>query len=609
MRRRGSDTGRSRELRGLLASWRTALRRAWRDYQWYCIAALWVLALALGMVGFGRYYSAAERAHSGWDIVYSTLQLFVLEFGNVSGPLNWQLEAARILAPLVTVFTVIQAMAALFYEELQRTRARLFADHVVVCGLGRKGLLIAGEFRRRGYRVVVIERDGDNPRVGQCRELGAVVIPGDAADTSTLRKARAHRAAYLVSVCGGDGTNAEVAVHAHALAGGRKGRALHCVAHIADPALCDLVRERELFLGQAGDFRLDFFNVFDAGSRALLAEFPPFTPRGEGVAPERPHLLVVGLGNLGESLVLHAARTWHPHYRSSGRRLLVSVVDRVAEEKVESLCLRHPQLRKTCLFRALQMEVESSAFRRADFLFDPGGDGVTSVYVCLDNDSRGLYAALTLVRCLGNGEIPVVVRMAHRAGLATLVEGGGGDMARFSNLHTFPLLDRTCKPEFLLAGVGELLARAIHEEYLRNQAKRGFTSETNPSMVPWEALPEDLKESNRSQADHVGSKLRAVGCDIRPLEDWDAEPFTFSPGEVELMARMEHERWMEERLADGWTYHPGKKDLERKTSPHLVPWEELPEDVRDYDRETVRAMPAFLKEAGFQVYRLRGGSG
>ena len=595
-------------MRGRLSSWRRTLARAWQDWQWYVIALMWVTTFALGAAGFAAYFTATGQERSGWDVLYSALQLFVLESGGVSGPLNWQLETARFLAPVVAVFTVIQAVVSVFYEELLRTKARFFRDFFVVCGLGRKGLLITGELCRRGCRVVAIERDEKNPNIGPCREWGAVVIPWDGTDETTLRRAGVDRASYLISVCGDDGVNAEVVMRACALAGRRKGRTLNCVAHITEPELCAMVRECQLFRSREGDFRLEFFSVFDGGARALLADFPPFDVKSEGEREHRPHILVVGLGGFGKSVLFHAARMWHPVYRSSKKKLLVSVVDRAAEEKLESLCLRNPQLRQCCILEPLQMEVESPAFQRGDFVRRPGGEvTLTAVYVCFDDDSRGLYAALTLLRHLEGADIPVVVRVGRRAGLASLMGGDGEILQGYANLHAFPLLERTCRPEILLSGTSELLARAIHEEYVRNQAARGFTPLTNPSMVPWEELPEELKESNRRQADHIGAKLRAVGCDIRTLEDWDAEPLSFTPEEVELMARMEHQRWMEERRAEKWVYAPGPKDAERKTTPYLVPWEELPEEIREYDRETVRAIPAFLKEAGFQVYRLRGG--
>ena len=123
--------------------------------------------------------------------------------------------------------------------------------------------------------------------------------------------------------------------------------------------------------------------------------------------------------------------------------------------------------------------------------------------------------------------------------------------------------------------------------------------------MPWDDLPEALKESNRAQASHIGVMLKAFGCGIIPWADWDAESFEFAPEEIELLAEMEHKRWVEERLRNDWTYASGTKNIEKKTSPYLVPWDELTEEVKEWDRVTVRGMPGFLARAEFQIVRLR----
>ena len=144
--------------------------------------------------------------------------------------------------------------------------------------------------------------------------------------------------------------------------------------------------------------------------------------------------------------------------------------------------------------------------------------------------------------------------------------------------------------------------------YVRHQKQAGATPETNPSMVAWDDLPDDLKESNRQQADHIEVKLAAIGCGIQSLTDWKSASFERLPEEVktvfdvELLARMEHERWCEERRRLGWTFASGPKDLKKKTSPYLVPWEELPPEIQDLDRNTVLGLPSFLAQAGFQIY-------
>lgn len=149
----------------------------------------------------------------------------------------------------------------------------------------------------------------------------------------------------------------------------------------------------------------------------------------------------------------------------------------------------------------------------------------------------------------------------------------------------------------------ETLARAIHDDYIRKQAEDGRTPAENPSMVPWDELPEHLRDSNRRQAEDIASKLHAIGCRIVPLTDGHSESFRFDPSELERLARMEHDRWWREREAAGWTYG-SEKDIDRRTSPYLVPFDELADDVKELDRNAVRAIPDVLARAGLGIDRV-----
>ena len=79
----------------------------------------------------------------------------------------------------------------------------------------------------------------------------------------------------------------------------------------------------------------------------------------------------------------------------------------------------------------------------------------------------------------------------------------------------------------------------------------GETPATNPSLRPWNELPAAAAEDNRRQADEVGGKLAAVGCGLTALTDWDADLFTFTPEEIEILAEMEHQRWVDDHLREG----------------------------------------------------------
>ena len=126
-------------------------------------------------------------------------------------------------------------------------------------------------------------------------------------------------------------------------------------------------------------------------------------------------------------------------------------------------------------------------------------------------------------------------------------------------------------------------------------------------MLPWGELDEKLRESCRQQADSIESKLRRIGCSLRPIPAGrKPATVTFTAGEIEVMAEMEHERWMGERRLDGWVL--GKeRDTAHRVSPWLVAWKELPDDVRQWDRNAVVAIPAVVALARFEVYRMGRG--
>jgi hypothetical protein len=278
------------------------------------------------------------------------------------------------------------------------------------------------------------------------------------------------------------------------------------------------------------------------------------------------------------------------------------MVDKHAEREKQALYSRYPQLRKVCDLMCCEIDINDAKFEEAGFLSTDPGYSLRIVYLCLDNDSIALAAGLTLHQRLRLSKIPIVVRMTHDAGLASLLLGEKDKPEGFGDVYPFGLLDRTCTSDLIYRGTYEILARTIHEEYVRSERKKGLTPETNPSIVPWEELTERLKESNRAQAEHIPVKLEAIGCDIIMTTDWEPSAFEFSSEEIEQLAEMEHERFVKERLRDGWALGP-TKDIEKKISPALVPWKDLPDQEREKDRNSVWKLPALLAEAGFHILR------
>lgn len=146
----------------------------------------------------------------------------------------------------------------------------------------------------------------------------------------------------------------------------------------------------------------------------------------------------------------------------------------------------------------------------------------------------------------------------------------------------------------------ETIARAIHEAYRDEQVRRKPSQD--PSLAEWDKLLNNLQESNRQQADNILEKLHQIGCTLEKVKDRNVSLFKFTDSEIETMAEMEHGRWVVERLQDGWTWAE-ERDVIKKTNPYIVSWSHLPDDVKEWDRKTVRKIPEFLATVGMEIQR------
>lgn len=71
---------------------------------------------------------------------------------------------------------------------------------------------------------------------------------------------------------------------------------------------------------------------------------------------------------------------------------------------------------------------------------------------------------------------------------------------------------------------------------------------------------------------------------------------------TEQMARNVHEVWAQTRIAQGWSYGPERNDAAKK-HPCLVPYEDLPETEREYDRNTAVETVRLILKLGFKIVR------
>ena len=69
---------------------------------------------------------------------------------------------------------------------------------------------------------------------------------------------------------------------------------------------------------------------------------------------------------------------------------------------------------------------------------------------------------------------------------------------------------------------------------------------------------------------------------------------------IEDLAKQQHDVWAQSRIEQGWTYGPERND-QLKHHPCLVPYEELPDVEKAYDRDTAVGTLKLIQKLGFTI--------
>lgn len=68
----------------------------------------------------------------------------------------------------------------------------------------------------------------------------------------------------------------------------------------------------------------------------------------------------------------------------------------------------------------------------------------------------------------------------------------------------------------------------------------------------------------------------------------------------ELIAKNTHDVWAVGRINEGWSYGEARND-EKKLHPCLIPYEELPESEKEYDRSTAMEALKLIVKLGYKI--------
>ena len=575
--------------------------------QWMTVLGLGILSLILGTFGFMQVPEPEGHPEGLVDAFYNSMRLFHMHFDHVPGPLPWELQIARFLAPVIFGVSLFKGFLFAARSHQQSLKHQSQSGHVVICGLGQKGLQLARQCVKQKDKkwVIVIEKNPHNELLSICDEEGIYYLIGDATEAAVLKAARAEFAKEVIIVTPEDETNLRIALQVRDL---NKTSQLHspeCFVHLENIHLRErLQREFTKQSGQATGGRLNFFDVYDDEARRLLQELPL---DGDGITQDDPrtvHVVIMGFGRMGRSLALRAAKMGH---FANGRKLRISVIDRQADHHRQHLLFHYPILESDtiCELRCYQATAQSLVALKLieGWIAEP--DTILRFFVCLDSNASAVEVGLRLQEILmDRSDAKLCVRIKSQKTL----EGVLNAVSKKDNdIIPFGMVENACCESAFRHEYHEATARSLHEGYCRGMAElraSGQVIAPRPAEVPWEELREEFKESNRQAADHIAIKARALGYQIGKLKEATAGAIpirTLTREQKRILAPMEHARWCAERWLGGWV-HDDKRDDDRHRHPDLLPWSRLPDTERRIDHAQIEQLAEALAAEGLGIF-------
>lgn len=301
------------------------------------------LAISVAFVLLVAVFSVVGYMSAGWsfaDAIYMvTLTIFTVGYGEVrpidTGYLHLITMATMVLGctgVIVVTGSLVQALTQSQLEQFFGKRVERDIDrlegHIVICGFGRIGLMLAGELASAGETFVVVERD--EARCQEARDLGYLCRHADATDEDVLRAMRVERAKVLATVLPDDAANVFITLSARSL-----NPALEIIARGERPTT-----ERKLI--QAGADKVVMPTHIGAERIAEIILYPRLASFLRGAqsdtGKQETHLAALGLdlGVVTAPASFAGRRVTVGEFERRGGGLLVVRIDRVDGRVVDA---------------------------------------------------------------------------------------------------------------------------------------------------------------------------------------------------------------------------------------------------------------------------------
>ena len=550
---------------------------------------LFLVVLCLFSLGmYGQYQLSPDRLTTGLTTsVYQILMLFLLagEWTLDLPEIPLAIELVRFTAPLVSIASIVLVIAANARDGLVNYFLRFYRGHTVVVGLGEKSYRFLQTCKEKAH-FVVVEKNAENDFIEKTRAMGVKVVARSVAEGGLFDRIALCRADNFIVFTDSDAENVEVALKLRQYLRhmDRHRSRLRVHIHLNDFSLAHRLESYPRFSADQSTTEMSFFSVYDLSARLLLRDYPAET-FADVAGHSRIHLAIYGFGRLAEKIVTESSSLFHFRNQS---RLKLTIFDEQVNEKRKAFEAHFPHLSSICDIDFVQ----KVPLYPCDFQGETEARlaTVTQHIICHETDEENLAHALALRQILlrkKSSNSAIFVRMQRSSGLAQLVHTDKGQPEIPDGIYPFGMLDSVLHADNILSPQLDDVARANHDIYASDAASKNTDGRPPQS---WSQLTQAERKQNVLKADHWPVRLRASRCEI---SEQTVPVLNLTEGEVELQALMEHNRYVDQKLTDGWRFGD-ERSTAAKTNPFLLPWDALPEEQRVREIRDVSTQPAYF---------------
>lgn len=556
-----------------------------RPWRLASAAAPWTLpacAVVTVLLGFWGWLHYGQRVDNA---LYRAITLFALSnemYRSPPGSTDWRFLIGRWTGLLAVFGAALFALMALLRKQAVVALAQLVPRRVAVIGASDLASKAYDWAQASGRSVVWL-----GAHTLDAHRLNAFALPWPADDPQPAVAKYVADADRVLVVEDDPATSLVLAKLARAVAPRAAITVMLNDSRLAEDAAEMISEPRTRVLSAA-----------TVSARALHIAHPPFLIARD-LGHRRIHALIVGFGQAGQAIARDLVVNCRTTYLERPR---ITVIDPQARTLEGAIRLRAPELDQCLEMVFVEGELGTEGVEPGlDALMAAvaAGGPVTAVYVCRQGDAESLGAAgmaQSLLRLADLGDAPVFTRLRDAHSLTRAVRGGEGLNALIPFGDTTDIIAAS---EFL-SDSPDRAARAFSEAYRATLTEVQRNDPANSSARPWDELRETYREATREAVAHIPAKLASAG--VAPaLWLGVSGPPRLPPevrlfeteAELEALAALEHERWNAQRRFDGWRWADlAAKDERRRLHPALVPYADLPETLKTYDRAIVRETQA-----------------